>query len=80
MPEKFEVPTLINNRQHYCPTRWIVLQRHRKDLLSRQERSSLFRNNRRKKKVIVEEKDAEVDESDSECILSIEEMSVQEKQ
>jgi hypothetical protein len=25
VPEKFEVPTLINNRQHYCPTRWVVL-------------------------------------------------------
>jgi hypothetical protein len=48
------VPNLINNRQNYCPTRWLVLQRYQQDLTIPQERASLIRNNRRKKKVIVE--------------------------
>jgi hypothetical protein len=80
VPEKFEVPNLINNRQHYCPTRWLVLQRNQQDLSLHQMRASLIRSNRRKKKVVVEEKEEEVEESDSDCILSIEELSMRERQ
>lgn len=73
------MPNLINNRQHYCPTKWVVLQRNKRSLLATQERSQYLRSYRRKKTIVVEDKEVEVEDSDSDNLMSAEEMSLKEK-
>lgn len=63
------MPSLINNRHHYCPTRYIVLRKNKKSLQIKQERSHKLRSSRKAKMNYLDKEDNRqlASESDSEA-------------
>jgi len=63
--EAYEIPDLINNRQHYCPTRSVVIKKSKSERGKKQSRTEFLRAGKRTKRISFQDKYFEEDSLDS---------------